>query len=125
MHEPSEITPAFYDLVDLTVDGRLVEFTSATITQETEWVESGGNQHTMRHWHGQIVTNHSRIEPVRLHTFIGRTNDCTVGGFFRVSRTFSRSIDIDGSGALLVATPRAGGTGANRSRFASTQRPDF
>ena len=112
MHEPSE-TRDFYDLVDLTVDGKLVEFTSATITQEKEWVGSGGNQNTMRRWHGQIVTTDSRIEPGRLHTFVGRTNDHTLGGFFRISRTFSRSIDIEGSGSLLVATRRAGATEAN------------
>jgi hypothetical protein len=113
MHEPSQVTLDFYDLVDLTVDGKLVEFTSATITQETEWVESGGNQHSVRRWHGQIVTHQSRIEPARLHTFIGRTTDRTLGGFFRISRTFSRSIDIDGSGSLLVATRQPGGTKAN------------
>ena len=112
MHEPHEITLDFYDLVDLTVDGRLVVFTSATITQETEWVGSGGNQHTVRRWHGQIVT-YSRIEPARQHTFVGRTNDYTVGGFFRISRTFARSNDIDGIGSLLVAIRQAGATEAH------------
>jgi hypothetical protein len=113
MHGPSEIAFDFYDLVDLKVDGRHVEFTSATITQETEWVGSGGNQNTVRRWHGQIVTYDTWIEPARLHTFVGRTNDCTLGGFFRITRTFSRSIDIDGSESLLVAPRRASVTEAN------------
>lgn len=114
MHEPPEITLDFYDLVDLRVDGGLVEFTSATITQETEWVGSGRNRHTVRRWHGQIVSYASRIEPARPHTFVGRTNDYTVEGFFRISRTFSRSIDIDGIGSLRVAIRRAGSTEGNR-----------
>ena len=104
MHEPPEITLDLFDLIDLTVDGRLVVFTSATVTQETEWLGSRGNQHTVRRWHGQIVTYDSRIEPGRHHTFVGRTDDYTLGGFFHISRTFARSIDIDGIGSLLVAT---------------------
>ena len=113
MHGPPEISLDFYDLVDLTVDGRLVAITAATITQETEWVGSGRDQHTVRRWHGQIVTYDSRIEPGRHHTFVGQTNDDTVGGFFRISRTFARSLDIDGIGSLLVAKRRADATEAN------------
>jgi hypothetical protein len=63
---------------------------------------------------GQIVTYDSRIESGHLHTFVGRTKDYILGGLFRISRTFSRSIDIDGSGSLLVTTRRAGATEGNQ-----------
>ena len=103
MSEPPEISLDFYDLVDFTVDGRLVDFTSATITQETEWVGSGEAQHLVRSWHGQIVTYDRLIDSALLHTLVGRTDDSTLEGFFRISHNFSRSIDIEGSGALIVA----------------------
>ena len=97
-----DTTVDLYDLVELTVDGKPVEFTAATITQETVWMGSGERQHTVRRWHGQIVWDGSRIDAALLHTLVGRTNDHTLRGFFRISRAHSLGVDIDDSGALIL-----------------------
>ena len=63
MTDEPDTTLDHFDLVDLTVDGKLVEFSSALVTQETTWVGSGERQHTVRHWYGEIVSADLGLDP--------------------------------------------------------------
>lgn len=111
MTTESETIVDHYHLVDLVVDGKLVEFTSATITQETVWVGSGERQRTVRRWYGQIVSNGFGIDVARLHTLVGRTNDLILRGFFRTGRVLPECLDMTGSGALICTSSKHGGPG--------------
>ena len=111
MTTESETIVDLYYLVDLTVDGKLVEFTSATITQETLWIGSGERERTVRHWHGHIVSDGYGLDAARLHTLVGRTNDHILRGFFRTGRDLSAGLDINGSGALIFTSTKRGGPG--------------
>ena len=104
MTDEPDTTVDPFDLVDLTIDGKLVEFSSAIVTQETTWVGSGERQHTVRHWYGEIVSNDLGLDPARLHTLVGRSNAHILRGFFRISRTHVSGLDINGSGALILSS---------------------
>ena len=122
MTDEPDTTVDQFDLVDLTVDGKLVQFRSAIVTQETTWVGSGERQHTVRHWYGEIVAKDFAIDPARLHTLVGRSNTHILRGFFRISRTHPSGLDINGSGALILTSSKHGAgrplerTPAQRSR---------
>jgi len=108
MTDEPDTTVDHFDLVDLTIDGKLVEFSSAIITQETTWVGSGERQHTVRHWYGEIVSNDLALDQARLHTLVGRSNARILRGFFRISRTHLLGLDINGSGALILTSSKLG-----------------
>ena len=122
MSTESEIDVDLYHLVDLFIDGKLVAFTSATITQETVWVGSGETQRTVRHWYGQIASDGFGIDSARLHTLVGRTNDLILRGFFRTGRVLPACCDITGSGALIFTASKHGGPG--RGTLLSSSRAE-
>jgi hypothetical protein len=122
MTDEPDTTVDHFDLVDLTIDGKLVEFSSAIVTQESTWVGSGEREHTVRHWYGDIVSNDLGLDPARLHTLVARSNAHILRGFFRISRTHLSGLDINGSGALILTSSKHGagrpleGTPAQPSR---------
>ena|SRR5688572_28221000 len=122
MTTESETIVDLYHLVDLVIDGKLVEFTSATITQETVWVGSGERQRTVRRWYGQIVSDSYAIDASRLHTLVGRTNDLILRGFFRTGPVLPACLDVTGSGALIFTSSRRGGPG--QGTLLSSSRAD-
>jgi hypothetical protein len=84
-----------YDLHDLTIDGAEVEFSMATITQETSWTETVHQWvKNSTEWHGQIVSDAYTpdiVEMNLLHTFFGNTlNGQSPTGYFLISRGHSR-----------------------------------
>ena len=97
-----------YDLVTLTVDEQPVVFTTATIVEETIWVE-GVNQWVLggTGWHGQIVWD--IYAPGIVHTemprkFSGQTaKGQALEGHFMITQSHIRGVDFDGSGILTVS----------------------
>jgi hypothetical protein len=97
-----------HDLRHLEVDGESIEFTSATVTQETIWIEADSQwSKSTPSWHGQIVSGSYRpdlIETGLVHMLLGETlSGRTLSGYFLISRPGARGVDITGSGTLTLS----------------------
>ncbi len=97
-----------YDLVTLTVDEKPVLFTTATIVEETTWLEAVTEWvRGATGWHGQIVWD--IYAPGIVHTemprkFSGQTaKGEALDGQFLITQSHIRGVDFDGHGTLTVS----------------------
>lgn len=96
-----------HDLRNLEVDGESIEFTSATVTQETIWTEAALRWgKSTPSWHGQIVSDSYHPDLIAagpVHLLLGETvNGRTLSGYFLIGRPGARGINITGTETLTI-----------------------
>jgi hypothetical protein len=95
-----------YRLVNLMIDEKPVQFTTASVTLSITWIGGPGTPQSVSRWNGEIVSAKYEAEvdmATRVHHFVAETIEGhVILGYVTIIRSDSKGFDIVGTGDFTV-----------------------